>query len=378
MKKSARIVIALVAVVAIVLPLSLFAAQFRVGNQTTLGAQETINNDLYIAGGSVSTAGVVTGDLLAAGGNVLINSKVGQDALLAGGTITILGDVADDVRVAGGNITITGAIGGDLIAGGGQINIAGGNIGGDAAIGGGVVWIGAPIAGNVRLGAGEVHINAPITGDVTIDANKIFLENGAKINGSLTYTSPQEAEIAPGQVAGRVMFNPRATHAQKTNIIGIALSVWLLVRFLMLLTAALVLGLIFKRYAKNIVEGGLKKPLLELGRGFVSVVVIPAASIVLLITIIGVPLGILGLIGFVVFMMFGYIFAPILLGSLLYKWFGKKEGHTITWLSILLGVVVFCLFGWVPFIGWIIRCILVLITLGAIARMKMTFVKDFR
>src|SRR3989344_3712907 len=96
--------------VAMLVPIIALAAEFRGGEQVSFPASQSTKDDLYIAGGSVTSAGDISGDAVVAGGNVLVSGKIGADLTAAGGTVTVLADVADDVRVAGGTIIIQGAI----------------------------------------------------------------------------------------------------------------------------------------------------------------------------------------------------------------------------------------------------------------------------
>ena len=131
------------------IPQSGDAAELRAGNQPLIATGETVREDVYIAGGSVSSAGVVAADLIAAGGNVLVRGNVGADLAAAGGSVTVLGNVADDVRAVGGNLLLQGAIGGDAVLAGGQITV-GGKIAGDLLVGGGT---GGPIAPLIAVAA---------------------------------------------------------------------------------------------------------------------------------------------------------------------------------------------------------------------------------
>src|SRR3989344_748507 len=91
------------------------AAEFRAGEQPSLSANERIADDLYMAGGNVTSSGAITGDLVVAGGNILVQGAVSADLAAMGGSIIILGNVGDDLRIGGGNITIGGPGRGDVV-----------------------------------------------------------------------------------------------------------------------------------------------------------------------------------------------------------------------------------------------------------------------
>ena len=361
-------------------PVLVSAAEMRAGDQPSLAANEKISDDFYIAGGNVSSAGAITGDLIAAGGNILINSAVTQDILAGGGSITILGTIGDDVRVGGGNITVSGAVKGDVVVAGGQTQISGVGVGGDVVWAGGTIRIEAPVGGDLKLGGGEVYINAPIKGNVEFKGDKLTLGPAATIQGNLTYTSPKEAVLESGAVvSGETKYEPsKSMHEGTKGAAATFFSLALFTKFLMTLACALVVGLIFTKYANAMVEGAVEKPLLELGRGFIILIVTPIASIVLLITVLGIPLGILGLLGFVAICIFASIAGPILLGSVAYKLAMKPHEYQVTWLTILIGAVLYSILGWIPIIGWLAKFIIFLIALGVTMKLKWDIAKNWR
>ena len=97
----------------VVFPVTVNAMIVNSKGNVTIAADETIDDDLFIAGETVTIRGVINGDVYAAGGTVDIDGVVNGDVLAAGGMVTISGQIKDDVRVAGGQVTISNAIIGD-------------------------------------------------------------------------------------------------------------------------------------------------------------------------------------------------------------------------------------------------------------------------
>lgn len=383
MKKypSLLMVLGLVAILAV--PSLALAINLQTGEQVLL-QESAIQDDVYAFGGNINSTSNIFGDLIAGGGNVLIDGSVSQDLFVGGGSVTIIADVGDDLRVGGGNVSIVGSVGGDLIAGGGQVQVSGDGIAGDVLWGGGSLQLNAPVRGDLTVGGGEVLINSTVSGDVVFKGQKLVLGSNAQINGSLSYTSSEEAEIhEEATVLGEISYRPLTASTHKGSgidkgVLAAIFSAAYLAKFLMWLVAALIFGLLLKRFSNTMVSHGLSRPFFELGRGFLALVAIPVASIILMVTVIGLPLGILGLIGYVAIIIFSSIAAPILMGSLLHKWIKKPEGYLVSWKTIVLGVAVYFLLGLVPVIGWIIRCAFVLISLGALTKIKIDVVKEWR
>ncbi|OGI46568.1 hypothetical protein A2121_02890 [Candidatus Nomurabacteria bacterium GWB1_40_6] len=368
-----------VIVLMLILPIISFSAEFKGGEQVSTGKSENIVNDLYMAGGSVISAGNIKGDLITAGGNIIISGDIEEDLIVGGGNINILSNIGDDVRAGGGTVILAGEVKGDVLLGGGQITISGSGVGGDVAIAGGVVNIDAPVAGDAFIAGGNIYINSLIKGDVKIEAEKITLGSNAVISGNLTYKSKTEIIKEEGAVVkGVVEFTPITKDIVSTKLFVAAIfSAILLWKFLTLLVCALVVGLALKRFNREIVALATRRPLYELGRGVLVMIAVPVVSIILFMTLVGIPFGILGMLGFVITMIFAWILMPIVVGSVIYRYFSKKELE-VSWKTILLGVLLVTILGVIPFIGWLIQAILMFITLGSVIALKMQIVKEWR
>jgi hypothetical protein len=374
---------ALVGFVLALVPLLAGAAEFRAGTQSSLQQGMTVNDDLYMVGGTVMSAGAVRGDLVASGGTLIVSGPVTGDALLGGGNITIVGQISDDLRAGGGNIVVQSTVNGDVVLGGGQVSLSGERVGGDVAIGGGSVRIDAAVGGDFKAGGGEIYINGPVGGDVEIHAEKVTLGPRANIAGNFTYKAAQTATMEEGAVVrGETSFTERmpreGTREGIRSAIATFITVWFIAKFLMLLAGAFALALIFKRYSHELVARATARPLLELGRGLVFFIVLPVLSVLLFVTVIGIPIGIIGLLTFAIVCIFVSLAAPIVLGSFVHKLIWKPQGYVVNWVSVLIGVVLYFILGIIPFIGWILSFVLMMITLGAMLNIKWSIAKEWR
>lgn len=360
-------------------PFLAFAAEFRAGDQPSVRSSETISGDVYMGGGNVTSSGTINGDLLAGGGTITVSGKVSGDIAAGGGTITITSEVTDDIRAGGGNITLQGRVGGDVVAGGGTVHIGGPGVGGDVVVGGGSIRVDAPVSGKIMVGGGDVYLNSTINGNVEVDADKLTLGSGAVLNGNLTYSSGREVITENGAtVKGQTVFNKRQDVHKDRQAVAAIVSGFILWKLAALLVAALVVGLAFRRYAREITERVVNNTWSELGRGVAVLILMPITSVILLVTVVGIPLGIIGLLTFVVTMMVMWILSPIVLGSILSRYFFKHESHRITWQTILLGAIVFSIIDLIPFIGGLFNFALMLTVLGAALRLKWSIARDWR
>ncbi|HEY4526832.1 MAG TPA: hypothetical protein VJK53_03230 [Candidatus Paceibacterota bacterium] len=365
---------------AVCVPALALAAEMRVGEQPSFPIDAVLADDLYMAGGNVTSGGAIEGDLVSAGGTVLVSGDVSADAILVGGTITVIGSVGDDLRVGGGTITVQSAVADDVLMGGGQITLAGPGVGGDAIIGGGVVRIDAPVGGNVQAGGGEVYINARVAGDVSVHADKVTLGPQAHIQGNFSYSSPNEATLEDGAVVRGETFYEESPSARRSVAFGLLafLSIAFLIKFVAIFISALILSLVFKRYAQELVTRAHAEPWRYLIWGLVFMIVLPVLSIALLVTLIGIPFGIIGLLTFVICMIFAAILAPVVIGAVVHKWIWKPDTYQISWRTILLGTFVYFLLKLIPFLGSLVLLGVMLIALGVAINIKKEALREWR
>lgn len=358
------------ALLVLLAPAFLFAAEFRVGEQVSLPALQGLGKNAYLAGGSVVSDARLAGDLSAAGGTIVVNGAVAADLLAAGGNISIVSDIGDDVRVAGGTIVISGAVGSDLAAAGGQVTATGKRIGGDVLISGGTVHLAAPVSGSVRISGGSVTIDAPIAGDVEVHAQSLTLGSHAAISGNLSYEAPRKMLLEEGAlVKGETTYTPIVNVREGPAAAVAVFSVWILATLASLIVAALVVFLLFGRYSRAIARDVAARPMRMLGVGFLAIVAIPAAAFVMFLTVVGVPLGVVVLAGYVGLLVFSWIIAPVVTWALVESWWFKRVPE-VRWQTVVYGAFIYLIVGLIPFVGWIVKAAVFLIALGAIVEKK--------
>lgn len=356
---------------------AVLAAEFKFakeGGNITVSSGEAVKN-LYAAGNIVSIDGEVQKDLYAAGNIVTVGGSVEDNVCAAGGTVVIKNNVGGNVHAAGGSIVIEGNIAEDLFLAGGNILISkSASVKGDLIIGGGTVDIQCPVAGNVLIGGGEVTVNSKIGGFVKIKAEKIRIGESAEIERDLKYTSPEEAEIHENaKIAGAIDFSQKAikgvSKPYATGAIFEILSVLFLLKILISIATGLVLIYFFKNIIKTAATEGMGNVWGSLGLGFAVLILTPVLGIILAVTVIGVYLTGLLSVAYVLLVMLSSVIANIIFGSWLIKVTKKKNTYSIRWQEVVVGVIVLKIIWLVPFVGWLICFIFMLISLGAMSKL---------
>ena len=342
---------------------------FRQGELVTLPAGETVNRDFFAFGERVEISGTVNGDVYAGGGIVIVDGKVNGDLLAAGGTLTISGSVSQDARLGGGQITITGKIGRNLTIGGGNVELTdSARVNGSLVAGAGNLNLAAPVQGSARIGAGNLTISNRINGDVDAGIGTLRLTSKARVNGNLTYWSDKDASIDPAaKVGGEVTRNTPAEgfRPAPSKIWGIPTGAGLFFKIISIISTliiGLLIILLFPRFSQKAADNITRRPWPSVGFGLLALVATPIITIILLVTIVGIPLA---LILFLLYLMSLYIvriFAMLWAGRLLSEKTGWKAS---SYWSFIVGAVIYYLIQMVPVVGVVVTALVILFGLGA-------------
>lgn len=355
----------------LIMPLVVSAATFAGGQSYTLGKNEVANKNLYAFGNNVNILGEPKQDVFAFGGSIVISGNIAKDLVAAGGNLMIDGNIGDDARIAGGNLSIGGKIGGELLAAGGQLSLNSGlEVKGDTTLAGGNLLIDGIFAGDLAAYGGTVRIDGKIAGNVKVRTDqKLTIGSKAEIAGNLDYSAPEKLTLEDGaKITGKVTFNEiKAIKAQKANkgLFGIFGLSWLL-GLAIFLTAALVVHFLFRKKLDEAVAYTLGNFGKETLRGFIILVVLPIAVIISFVTVIGALLGGAGLLLYILMGLFGSIFAPIVLGTLIFRKLLKKPEFGVDWRSVVVGVAVLRIIQVIPYVGWIFWFIFFLAAFGTL------------
>jgi cytoskeletal protein CcmA (bactofilin family) len=334
-------------------------------------AQAPERENRYLAGGSVVLDEAVRGDVYAAGGNVRLGQPVDGDAVVAGGSVTVSAKVGDDLRAAGGSVTINTEVGGELMLAGGSVSV-----GPQAVVGGalraaaGSIDIDAKVAQKVQIAAQSVRLAGEYGGDVEVAGERIRVEAGTTIAGNLRWTGSQPPNIDPGAtIAGKVIEwksapqLPMPDHQDVRRGLAIMGGVFLFG----VLAAGLLMLWIAPGWTFASGQALRESPGLALLIGVAAVCAIPPLAIVLMITVAGLPVAILLLLLYPLLLALGYLIAAGSIGdrlALLVK--SDMPGLILRSIGLLLGIVLLAAVALIPYAGWLLVLLAVLLGAGAV------------
>jgi cytoskeletal protein CcmA (bactofilin family) len=351
------------------------AGDFRSDTTVTIGADETVDDDLYIGGGTVSIAGTVNGDATIGAGTVTMTGTVNGSLNVAGGTVDVLGDVTGAVRVSGGTVRIVGSVGRDVVIFGGTATIeAGAEIEGDVAGATGSLTVAGTVHGNLRAGTGTMVLAGTVDGEVEAGVGDLSIESGAVIGGDVTYTSANEARIADGaQIGGDVVRREPAAEAESVVADNPIVS------YLGLLLGLLLLGWGMLAIRPRLLAGSAEtlrtSPLPSLGLGAAGC--LGQFVLVILLIVVGALLGALagalggGFIGAAIVVVLLIVLLLILsavpvamaIGRLVLP--GDRSGYLVYLAGAAILALALVVGGFVPALGGLVFLVVWVLGLGA-------------
>jgi hypothetical protein len=347
------------------------AAELRGEDTVIVASGDVIDDDLYVASDRTIINGTINGDVLAAGDTITVNGKINGSIIAVGSTINSDGEVTHTVRVAGGNVNISGNVGGDLVVAGGQVDIAStAIIGRDLVFGAGNIQINAPIGDDVKGGGGEVTIKNVVAGNVEIGAKNLVINSTANIRGNLIYISENEARIQSGAVIGGT--TTQKVPEIKEPVIP-TLGIWgKVIAFLMTLLAGTVIILLIPQRATAVATCIRRKPWLSLGWGAIILFATPIAAIVTFITVIGVPVGLIGLTLYGIAIYLSQIAIGLFIGYWIIGYFSNVTSRGMLVGALALGLAVLTLLKLIPYVGFSLWLATALFGIGAMVLSQKT------
>lgn len=290
----------------------------------------------------------IQGDLVLAGSSLEINGNTGDDFIGAGGQIVINGDISGNIIAAGGSIRVNGDVGGDVAAAGGQIILSRDSV----------------VEGDVLLGGGEVTLDGTVNGNGNVSAGTLRTGDDFELKGDLRL----QAENYPSDLDNKVGGNLNITQVNATEEQAEGAAEGFIFSFILGLLAALALGLIliylFPGFVRGAAELVKDSPLKTGLLGLLALILLPILSVILLITVFGWSLSILIILFLGLAILIATVPVKLLAGKIIYNKVLKKNAGEMVY--YLVGAVVFAILYAIPFVGWLVSFIALIIGLGAI------------
>ncbi len=311
--------------------------------------EAAITQSIWI-GGSVEISQAVDGPVHAAGGSVIVNAPVDGSVHAAGGTVIVNAPVDGSVHVAGGRVELGSAAA----------------ISGDASMAGGTITVDGSIKGNLHAAGGDVRIDGPVGGNASIAAGTLELGPDARIQGTLTFHGGELHRDPGAQVAGGVERSRRHWRWHERTLGQRFAHGWIWTAGLMMLAALIAAALpgATHRMAQELREHPWITPLL----GLLALTSIPIAAVLLMITVIGIPLGLLAFIGYAALLLVAYVWVAVVVGGMLLDRVRQETAALTAWRvgAAVLAMLVLAILVRVPFVGGLVHLMALVVGVGMI------------
>ena len=299
-------------------------------------------------------------DVLATGDTIVFDAPLGS-LIAAGAAVHVNGPVAGDVIAAGGMIRVNGTVGGKVVLAGGRVEVNG-TVQRNAIVTAGEVAFGpgARIGRDAEVSGGSFTHQGAVNGTLGVQAGT-FENSGTA--GTLRY------DTAPGRGRG-----PGALNGLDVLITTLAGVVSLLVAIGYLVLGLLLLALA-PGAARAVEERVRERALPAFVTGLVALIVAVILGVILLVTIIGIPIAVFAWLFVIAALMVAGLVVSLALGRLLAG--GSRYGEN-AYVLFIIGFVILNVLYLVPFLGGLVKFVVVCLGFGAIAMAAMDAVSGRR
>ena len=325
-------------------------------------------DNYYAAGETVDVPTIVSGDVVAAGRTVTLSNIVQGDVLVAGWHVSLTGAANDDVRMAGRRVEIAAPVAGDLTAAGAEVTVTPAtHVLGRAWLTGGVLDVKGTFDRELRIAGGTVRLGGEFRQPVHVIAEQVDVLPDARMLAAFTYESPRPMTMADGAVISgpttyRAISERDARDAHAFRVVS----------SLFFATHLMLAGLLFLWLmpgAAATLVGTMRSAPARSGLvGLLLVAGLPMAALLLIVTVIGLPVG----------LTLGALYAVALLIAVLTTALriGEWEATYFRWadigslrqrrLALVAGVLTLAALRMIPGFGTMVVFISVVFGLGAI------------
>ena len=362
----------LTALMALALPATESRAHFGLHEHDdyTLAADEIHDGTLVVSAETMNVDGVVAGDLVAFSHRVTIRGEVQGNVIVIARQIEVPGHVTGSVYTAAGGTFVSGTVDGNVYALTEAFTLAGtGSIQGDAATLAEAAVLEGSVGRDLFVGGERGELRGPVGRNVSAWMERLTLHDGARIGGDVTAMmfEGNEVDVSSGaEVGGEVVTHERMMHHGRwlSRFAEPRFYAWLALNLAAAFVVGLMLHLLLPAVFENRVEttGAFFR---TLGTGFVVLVAMPAALALCALTLVGLPLALIGMGVYLAALYIGTIVVAALIGGSLVH--PQGEGWGPFGLALLAGLGLTIVAANTPFVGVLVRASIVVLGLGLLA-----------
>ncbi|HVN37397.1 MAG TPA: hypothetical protein VMW19_04390 [Myxococcota bacterium] len=369
-----RVFGAAVVLLCLLAPLRSGAFEFRHEHHgdVRIEAGQTLDGALLVSSETFELDGVVDGDLFVAAERVSIAGEVRGNVYAFTRSFELTGRVTGSLIGLIDTTEVDGELGGALYAVSGRVRLApSGRVARDLAAMSHDVELEGTVGRDVFFGGNRLELRGTVGRNVEARwrVERLALRDGARIGGDIDawLASPENLERSPGaQVAGAV--RPHEVESAGQRYLDIYRDPWFWTLHAVGFVAAFLFGLLVYRLAPRLLAfevATAREFFGALGQGFVVLVVTPVALALVALTLVGIPIALLGFFA----LLTAIYLAEIVVASAVGRWLAPPRTPSLFDFgrSLLAGLAVVVVAEHVPFVGVPVTAIVLLVGLGALA-----------
>ncbi len=350
-------------------PQAATALELRTGeDDVEVAAGETLEESLFISGDTVTIDGTIDGDLAALGERIILRGVVRGNVFAAGEEVEILGTIEGSLHVAGRRVTIEGKVQQSVFGAAETLTLhERGEIGRDAVLAGESVHADGRMGRDLFAAAARVDIRGTVGRDASTRGERLALHDSASIAGDLHYElgKGDEPEIAPGARIGGETTSGELMHQMGPK------NRWLDGEFYMgvavFLVSVFLAGMLLHLLLPSLFVADLERSsdfFRALGTGAIALIGTPIALIFCFITIVGIPIAVIGAFLYLTSLFVSVIVVASLVGTSATATMGFEPEDAGFGMSLLVGLVVVLVGMNLPFVGGLLRVLVMVTGLG--------------
>jgi hypothetical protein len=200
----------------------------------------------------------------------------------------------------------------------GDVEVPRGETVGDIVVIDGSVRIQGRVTGDVIAISAPVRINGPVEGEVVTIAERVFIGPGGRVDGDVSYGDKDPVITVPGAVGGKTEKLDFDEFISPLGIFAAWIALWLAMSI-----STLLLGLALLWLAPRSLEAAREVARTStgpaIGIGLAVFFGLPAVALLLMITLLGLPLGIALLLALLPIYAVAYATSAFMLGRAIVK-----------------------------------------------------------
>jgi len=352
-------------------PTPAVAIEKRGGTVVTVPAGQTIDDSLLATGQSVSINGTVNGNAYIWCQRVVVRGDIKGDLFTGNQSLEITGTVEGNVYTYGQNVVVRGHVMRGLHMVGATLDVdKEGQVDSDTLAYSGDVRFDGTAGRDLDVGVGTLEIGGHVGRNVHVRAgDSITVFAPARIDGSLeaSVNNAVDVHVEPGAaVAGKTVVH--LTEKARSRYSQPRFYLWQAVWLGAALLTGFILFLLFPTLFAGRIESALGT-LAGIGIGLVLLIVPPVAAIIAGITLVGLPLGLIGLMAWIAALYLAKVFVAAVIGQMLVTpGADPKRQSGYFAIALLLGLAIVFVAINLPYIGGWTKFLVLLLGLDLLGR----------